>query len=522
VAIDWVEIRSPSGFTASSSTVLRGAGILVLLTLAVFGLGGGMRAALTMILLLVAFIASAFASDPVAGERILRGGLVSVVLTLAIGYPICRFSGILAGGQAARLALLTATLLTLASRLAFLHPQAFYPDYRVHALVQQTIHSQGLSLFSDKLLETQYARSLGLQQVHGNWYPFPYPPGFYVATEGVLRLFGLDPLDASTVTAIAAASLIPPLTMAVGLSLGLGEGISLSSAFFVALHPLLVRRMALGYFPGLAGQFVDAMVLLLIARFVRTPPPSLSQAGLVTVALAIAFLTYTQSIANFGLMIGALVFVEFVRRRPSGAKTALSLALAGTIALSASVALFYSRYAPVLENVLNQKPQPESTVLDRLDQLRRNPATTADTTSEAEDVEDQYRGRTVNPIRALARLLTRVWRFNGPFLVAVAMGLVLLWRQSDLKTQNTLFAWFSVCVWISLLAAGLPSPNPFQHLKDLEFVTPLLSLALGLLCKRLWDRRPLFGAAFAGAWFVFAIGWYWVELADRMVVRADF
>jgi hypothetical protein len=309
--------------------------------------------------------------------------------------------------------------------------------------------------------------------------------------------------------------------MAVGLSLGLGEGVSLAGAFFVSLHPLLVRRMALGYFPGLAGQLADAIALLLVVRFIRGVQPSLSHAAFVTLTLATAFLTYTQSIANFGLMIIGLAFIEMARPSRFAKRSALWLTLAATLALSVSGAIFYSRYVPVLENVLNQKPQPESAVLDRLDQLR-NWAATTEATTEAEDVNDQYTGTTVNPIRALARLLTRVWRFNGPFLLAVPMGLVRLWRRSDQETQNALFAWCSVCVSISLLAAGLPSPNPFQHLKDLEFVTPLFSLALGVICKRLWDLRPLFGTAFAGAWFVFAIGWYWVELADRTVSLADF
>ncbi len=375
-------------------------------------------------------------------------------------------------------------------------------------------------MFLDRLFETQYARSLGLQQLHGGWYPFPYPPGFYVAAEGVLRLFGLGPLDASTITAIATAALIPVLTTAIGLSLGIGEGASLLGAFFVALQPLLVRRMALGYFPGLAGQLADAVALLLITRLVRSPALTVGRAGLVALALLAAFLTYTQSIANFGLMVCALLLIELFRRNPDGGKTAFGLALIAAFSLSMSAAAFYSRYVPVLENVLNGRPQPESSVLDRLDQLRRNPMADSED-AEVEDRNDPYAGTTVNPGRGLARLAARVWRFNGPFGVAILIGLGLLWRMSDARTQNALLAWLSVCVSISVLAAGLPFPSPFQHLKDLEFVTPLFSLALAVFGKRLWDRNRLLAVLFAGAWLFFASHWFLVELAERLTILTD-
>jgi hypothetical protein len=197
----------------------------------------------------------------------------------------------------------------MVSRSIFLHPQAFYPDYRVHALVQQTLNNSGLSGFLDRLFEMQYARSLGLQQIGGNWYPFPYPPGSYVLAGGVLQLFGLDSLGADMVTAITAASLIPLLTAAVGVALGLGESACIAGAFFVALQPLLVRRMALGYFPGLCGQLADAVTMLLILRVLGRSAPLRAQVGWLVASLLAAFLVYTQSIANFGLLVGALLIV---------------------------------------------------------------------------------------------------------------------------------------------------------------------------------------------------------------------
>jgi hypothetical protein len=403
----------------------------------------------------------------------------------------------------------------VASRAVFLSPQAFYPDYRVHALVLQTLEGSGLSRFLDQIFVIQYARSLGLQQVGGNWYPFPYPPGSYILADGVSRLFGLDTLDASLVTGIVAAALIPCLTLALGLVLGAGETASLAGAAFVAFQPLLVRRMALGYFPGVAGQLADAIGLLLVCRFMRSSGSGGRQMLLAGAALVTAFLIYTQSIANFGLLTVGVLATEVIRPRPGGRKKAGQISILAALALAAAGGAFYWRYLPVLENVVRQQPQPEARVLDRLDAVRRaNPI--LDEPTDDNPLDDPFAGPNLDPGRGLARLAARLWRFNGPFAIAIVIGCWLLWRQGDPIARNLIVAWGGVCLWISLLAAGLPSPNGFQHLKDLEFVSPLLALALGVLFKRLFDSRPVIGIAFAASWLVFAGQAFAREVADRL------
>ena len=488
VAVDWVEIRGPAGFLASSETTLRGALLLGLTGLAFLASGAGIPLAITVNGALALLLGSAFAASPVAAERMLRGGLVAFTLTLILGAMIAKAVGVLALPARYRTALVAITLLTLLSRGAFLHPQAFYPDYRVHAVVQQTLNRAGLSAFLDRLFEVQYERSLGLQQIDGNWYPFPYPPGAYVLTGGVGRLFGLDPLDAAMVTAVTFASLIPLLTLALGLWLGLGPVTGLLGALFASLQPLLVRRMALGYFPGIAGQFFDAgAAMILLGALRRSGRPVVATAWL-TGVLVVAFLVYTQSIANFGLLIAGLLLIELTRRSEGGRAAALRVAMAGAVALIVSAGAFYWRYLPVIENVRAHQPQPESRVLDRLQQLREKPPVDTEI-PEADDLNDPYAGSFLNPLRGLARLGSRLWRFDGPFVLLLATGGLLLLRQSDRGTQNLILAWSGVAIWISVLAAGLPSPNGFQHLKDLEFVTPLASLAMGVGTVRLWSRR---------------------------------
>lgn len=518
VALDWIELKSPNGFPAlwreliAASLMVGIIGLALVLTGAQWAL-----VCLTIGGTALAIFAGTVA-NPVATERILRGGATALILT---------FLGALALGRIWKLhrlpprlqtVLLLITLMALASRSAFLHPQAFYPDYRVHALVQNTLDHLGPSKFLDQLFEIQYARSLGLQQIDGRWYPFPYPPGAYFLASAAGAALSLDSLDAITITAIASAALIPLLTVCLGIAMGASERAAVAAAFVVALHPLLVRRMALGYFPSLISQVFDAIALLILMSVGRSAETSPWRVVTLCVALGMSFLIYTQSIANFGLLIGSLLIMDaFGRGGIRGMSRSTQIAIAALFALAGSYGLFYSRYTPVMENVRLHRPQPEARVLDRLEDVRRN--TDLGPTADPEDVNDPYAGSTFNPGRGIARLATRLWRFNGVFLAGVLIGAWVLLRQSDVTSQNLILAWGSVAVWISVLAAGLPSPNGFQHLKDLEFVTPLTALALGVLADRFRHRRWL--VAFSAiCWLGFALFAFRAEWTERLVVLA--
>lgn len=517
VAVDWIEFRSQAGFSATPASLARGGAVPTLLAGALALVGAGWPLILGLSGTTSLLLGAVLAVDPVAGERMLHGGLPAVFLTLALGLLISRVTPLRDLPIAQRAALFAIVFATLISRLAFLHPQAFYPDYRVHALVQETLDRQGLSGFLDQLFELQYARSLGLQQIDGLWYPFPYPPGAYVLVGAVREVFSLSPLDASIVTAAVAASLIPLLTLAVALRLGLEPTAGLAGAFYVAIQPLLVRRMALGFFPGVIGQSMDALGILLLLNALQDQVGRTKRSVAFSGGLLLAFLVYTQSIANFGLLVAGLLALEAFRR--SSSKAVIGVALAAALALAGSVGAFYWRYAPVMDNVANHRPQPESVVLDRLDHLRRS-ALAQSGDGEVEDLNDPFAGSSINPARGVARLGSRLWRFNGPFALAMLAGLIILWRQTDRSRGNLIVAWAGVALWISLLAAGLPSPNGFQHLKDLEFTAPLFALGLGALTRRMWRFRPAVATTFAALWMLYALRGLVVEFSDRLIVIA--
>ena len=337
-AVDWLRFRSDSGFGSTNSTLWAGGLGLVLIagSMLIAGVSGWSLFAINGPLALL--LGLTFAADPIAGERILRGGLVALILTQTIGLALGRVSGLRILSFRGRAILAALTVGALAIRLAFLHPQAFYPDYRVHALVQQTYSSLGLTRFLDQLFEIQYARSLGLQQIDGNWYPFPYPPGPYAIIGAVRALSGLEALDVAIAVAASAGALMPLVTLALGLRLGLTPTVGLWAAFFLALQPLLVRRMALGYFPGVIGQFVDALALLVVVRCVSDSTHWRRRIWVLIGVLLTAFLVYTQSIANFGLLIASLLALELVRRS-TAAVGAIRVGAAAFIALGLALAL---------------------------------------------------------------------------------------------------------------------------------------------------------------------------------------
>jgi hypothetical protein len=276
--------------------------------------------------------------------------------------------------------------------------------------------------------------------------------------------------------------------------------------------------MALGYFPGLAGQLADAAALLSVLVSVRRGNGKLGRIALPVISLLISFLVYTQAIANFALLFAALLTAEWVRPSGVGRWAIARTTLAAAIALLVSLGIFYARYLPVLDNIAAHRPQPEARVLERLEEIRERAVEREP--PEADDLNDPYAGATLNPIRGLERLGSRLWRFNGPFVGLLALGGWLLLKQANPSIRNVVVAMCTVPVGISVLAAGLPSPNGFQHLKDLEFVSPLLGLAMAVGLSRARLKSPLLSGVIAAAWIVFAGAAFWGEWSDRLLELA--
>lgn len=519
VAVDWVSIVSARGFLPDEGTLARGAATGALLAFVLTCLGAGIRLTLATGAASAGLLGALSSLHPVAAVRLVEGGLPALALCIVGGFAIGRLPGLRDLGSSTRLAVAGIAFATLLARLAFLHPAAFYPDYRVHALVEETLVRGGLSGFLANLFTIQYARSLGLQEIAGRWYPFPYPPGSYVLIALVAKVFGLRALDACLATAAAAAALLPVLAVAIARSLGVTTRLALWGAGALTLHPLFVRRMALGYFPGVIGETIDAAILAVILCYLsRDPRPRWGLIGL-TGLLVGGFLVYTQSIANFGLLLLTLFALEILRASGRWARL-IPLAASALLALGISFAVFYSAYLPVARNIRAGLAQPESVVLDRLEKVRAQ-AQPADRLATDDGEADPFSGPGISPLRAAGRLAARLWRFNGPFVVLLPPGLWLVWQGMRRENQNAVLACLGVSLWITLLAAGLPSPNGFQHLKDLEFATPILSLALAAAHRRIAESSRAAGWALAVIWVAYTTGVAVAEFSARLLPLAE-
>ena len=91
----------------------------------------------------------------------------------------------------------------------------------------------------------------------------------------------------------------------------------MAAAGALAVLPLFLARLSLAYFPAMVGHAVDAVVILyLLARLRELDRPRV----VVTLAalIALALLTYTQSLLNFAVLLPLFLVVLLARDRVGG------------------------------------------------------------------------------------------------------------------------------------------------------------------------------------------------------------
>jgi hypothetical protein len=382
----------------------------------------------------------------------------------------------------------------LALRLCvLLHPQFFYPDVRVHAAFARALARQGFAAFMRDFTENQFRYSLGLQFENGHWYAFPYPPGFYVAAGPLVRWAAYVPEVAVCVAAAAINAASALLVFGVGRSLGLGAGTSLAAASAASMLPLFTTRLSLAYFPAMAGQFIDAAVVVSVLAWRRDLGRPLVIASL-ALLIALALLTYTQSLVNLGLILPAFLLLQLLRDRGSWRRY-LGLAAAGVLGALLATAVFYARYLPVFADMRRGVPMPgESIVLERIAQQER--ARIAANEPAATGVDDPYIGPDVDLARGLRKAASRLWIFYGVFAIPVCFGLLLLIGRSEPEVRRFVLVWAASYLLLNLGSAGLPGPNLLRYNKDLEIVAPLFCACLALSGQWLQLRSRVTGAVY--------------------------
>src|SRR4029079_3239464 len=323
------------------------------------------------------------ARDVVDTDRIVREGALAYLLVALPGLLLVRraprrraLRGLLRGrGPPARrffalddtrragAALVLLMLVALALRMVLLlHPQFFYPDVRVHANMAWQLHRRGLVAFLREFTTAQYRFSLGLQFEHGHWYAFPYPPAFYLMCWPLLRL-GAPPEVAVSLLAAVVNSFEGFLVYAIGRRLKVPSLLALAGAAAPVVLPLFIARLTLAVCPPRVGHAVDALVILyLLAKVDALDRPRVC----VTLGalLALALLTYTQSLLNFGLLLPLFLILQIALDRAPGARRRqVGFACAGLLGVVLSLAVFYGRYVPTFIDMQRGVPMAEEQIL---------------------------------------------------------------------------------------------------------------------------------------------------------------
>jgi hypothetical protein len=508
MAMDWVEIErtgSSGRVHLAAVAVARIVGLALLVYLTLRLAGSGRRLALASGAFLLVAVGVGTAVDVVAAERIVRLGWplvagVGLITIVAVrSGPGRRALGLdspLVGGVLALL-----VLAAVAVRLVIvLHPQFFYPDVRIHGLVLWRLDRLGLAEFLRQFHEIQFRFSLGLQFVKERWYAMPYPPALYVLAWPLARFMGYAYETAVSVLPAALNALEVLLVFAVGRRLRLSAAAAAAGGGVLALLPLFLIRLSLGYFPAIVGHFFDALFILLVIVFLGRlgRPRVVLILGLV---LGATLLTYTQSLLNFGILLPLFVIVELlVDRTPGRWARAWGLAAAGALGVLLSITLFYVRYVPAVRSMSRGEPMRGVEIKDELDRQRAQYAATA-----LPDEDDPDAGPGLNPWRGVRKAARRMWVFYGAFAPLVLVGIVLIVARLEGSLLRFVVVWASVYLALNLASGGLPGPNLVRYNKDLEIVAPLFCLALGRLWEWLWLRGRVFGSLAGAAYLLYGL-----------------
>jgi hypothetical protein len=520
VALDWMEIvAGAGGFRLAAAHLLR----LALIVAAAFAAGrlsGVPR--LWSALHAVAMMVSATAGtawDVIASERIASEGAVLYCAVAALAVLAARSSWVrvslrLESPRAAG-ALTVIALAALAVRLVLvLHPQFYYPDVKVHALFAWQLARHGLARFLQEFTANQYRFSLGLQMEKGHWYAFPYPPLFYMICWPFIRMMRYRPEVAVAVVAAIANSVETWIVFGMARRLRCGTMTALAAAGAAILLPIFTARLTLAYFPALVGHAVDMVVLLVVLAHLPELGRRRVVAGL-SVAIAVALLTYTQSVLNFAVLVPLIVLAHLlvdhgddVRRRMAGLVAAT--ALGGAIAL----AVFYGRYVPIFIGMQRGIPMAEERIL-----LEKPAVPAAEAPVQVEEPDDPYAGPRFDAFRGVRKAGWRMYVFYSWLAPVIVLGVFLLWRAQDASRAAFVAAWGATYLVLNFASGSLPGPNLVRYNKDLEVVAPLFCIALATIGQALWRRSRAAAWAFAIAYAAFGTWRAAIYLTTKFVLE---
>ena len=409
--------------------------------------------------------------DPWFTHRLVRGLPLALALlgggALAVGLLLRRRDRLPRGALRTLAALGLAAFLLRA--LAVSHPGFYYPDQRTHARLVEKVREGGLDFL---VSPSKYIWEHGVwrTEAYGRTYAFPYTPAFHLPF-AILPL-GYDTLLVAMKLAAAAVSVVPIfLTWALARRLGA----STLGAALLVLIPTYTSRLSFAFLPALFGHAFDLALVLWLAGHlasIRQPRTWLVGAGWV----AACQLAYVSGVMNTAALVGALVALALVRRRPAEAG---ALAAMGLLASAVSVAIYYRDFLGMVADVLPRVAQGAARAASRYP---------------------------VQSFWVVAYERTRGF-FDTVYPLLAIPGLALLFRprgderddtRADLSSvrRRLLLAWLAA--YALLLLGRAKVPDVFLHGHETLLVTPLVCLAAGETLSAL-ARRSRAGRLAAAA-----------------------
>jgi hypothetical protein len=425
VMLDRIEI-APNEIVIPPSTAFAGVALASAAAGAAIGLLGATAgsAVLAAILLtaglaaLVAFGAGPYTEYPLLAARTSAWvGLASVLLATIVR----RLRG-QSFRNTAKFAIAFSAATLLLELLALVHPNMRIGDTLFHA-----------HRFQEVLAGHLYFTSIA-----PGGYQFPYAPGLYLVAwpfAGLVRR-GLGDMTLLRAVVCAADALAGLLLYNMAVH---ARGDRLAGALAVALYHLI----PLGFGVVATGNMTNAFAQsLCVAALAVTASPSLRiehrpMVGLLTIALAAAFLSHTSAFAIAALAAGFIAICFWWRGGPALRSPAIAVLVAFALALVFAIVVYYAHFMETYRSELGRIG--------------------SETASAAPDAGGRGIGER---LAAVPRYLYLY--FGVPALVLAAWGVVLLWQRGA-RDRVTLSAagWAMSCG--VFLAIGILTPVDMRY-----------------------------------------------------------
>jgi hypothetical protein len=414
-----------------------------------------------LLALVVSVAESSFvASDPYASLRLverLLGPVAAVGAVAALGLRRTKWSPWVFA------AFLSGLLLRLA---IVLHPFAYHYDHQAHAAMVRALLDRGVVSFWEQEESLQLELNVGEMRVSGEKRAFPYPTFFYIASAFLARLVGsVDYAVMLFASVVSSLEVLLVASLAGVLCERAHERAPIFAAWASALYPASYGVLTLVLYPTMVAHVAETGALTLWARLGEAD--SRAKRTVVVAATAAACSIHAGTFFNFAVF-APLLALSTRKTRPL---------FLGALALGISFVVSYRGYLSLIPVILK---------------------------APGEEAFSSYPFQ-LEPPQQLAFMGGLVWPLLG------LAGLFLLRKSSH---RRFLLAWLASFVVLRGLRVALGAPG--AHLKELQWVAPLVAIGIGRLLEELSKRRRFLALAVAAG--LAAVACRWVLVHERWIL----